>query len=189
MMQSESKRQRRHDPERKERIVSMAFGVIAEHGVAGVTHRKIAEMAGVSLGSMTYHFKGVDELLFTVFSRFAEEGGEFVRSRLAGAATADDAIYILAEALTDGVWANRDNMAVLYEFYSLAMREPLYRSILTVWSETVRKSMERLFTPEEARAFDVCLEGILLQNFLNPVGGLTSGEIVSLLKRICLVSA
>ncbi|MEI7186207.1 hypothetical protein [Dickeya dianthicola] len=80
-------------------------------------------------------------------------------------------------------------MAVLYEFYSLATRDPSYRPILTAWSETVRKSMERLFTPEEARAFDVCLEGILLQNFLNPAGGLTSGEIVTLLKRICLGSA
>ncbi|MFW0756375.1 TetR/AcrR family transcriptional regulator [Pseudomonas sp. H11T01] len=185
-MEGESKRQRRHDPERKERIISKAFGAIAQYGVAGVTHRNIAELAEVSLGSMTYHFKGMDELLFIVFSRFAEEGAEFVRSRLSGAATPDEAIHILAEALTDGVWANRDNIAVLYEFYSLATRKPLYRPILAAWSETVRQSLERLFTPEEARAFDVCFEGILLQNFLNPSGGLTSSEIVALLKRICL---
>lgn len=169
-------------------IIAKAFEVIAENGVAGVTHRKIAAMAEVSLGSMTYHFSGKDELLFTVFSRFVVEGAEFVRSCLASAVTADEAIHILAEALTDGVWANRNNMAVLYEFYSLATREPSYRPILTTWFETVRKSLECLFTPEKARAFDVCLEGILLQNFLNPTGGLSSGEIVTLLKSIFLGS-
>ncbi len=162
----------------------MTFDVIAQSGVAGVTHRKIADMAEVSLGSMTYHFSGKDELLYTVFSRFAEEGGEFARERLSMAETADEAILILAEAVTDGEWANRDNLAVLYEFYSLAARKPSYRPILTAWSETVRKSLERLLSPEKARAFDVCLEGVLLQNFLNPAGGLTSGEIIPLLESI-----
>jgi len=184
LMQGNTKRQRRHDPERKERIMSMAYDVIAKNGVAGVTLRKIADMAEVSLGSMTYHFSGKDELLYTVFSRFAEKGGEFARGRLSQAETTAQAIHILAEALTDGEWANRNNLAVLYEFYSLAAREPSYRPILTAWSETVRKSLERLLSPEKARAFDVCLEGILLQNFLNPAGGLSSAEIIHLLESI-----
>ncbi len=35
-------------------------------------HRKIATLAGVPLGSMTYYFSGIDELLLEAFSRFTE---------------------------------------------------------------------------------------------------------------------
>ena len=51
------------DPRRRERILAAALDLIAEEGVAGVSHRKIAARAGVPLGSMTYHFTGIDELL------------------------------------------------------------------------------------------------------------------------------
>jgi len=55
--------QRRYDPERKSRIVDAAIEVIAEHGVAGTTSRRIAAAADVPLGSLTYHFNGLDDLL------------------------------------------------------------------------------------------------------------------------------
>ena len=54
---------RRVDPDRKDRIVDAALDVIAEHGVAGATHRTIAAAADVPLGSMTYHFENLDEVL------------------------------------------------------------------------------------------------------------------------------
>ncbi len=42
------------------------------YGIHAVTHRKIATLAGVPLGSMTYYFSGIDELLLEAFSRFTE---------------------------------------------------------------------------------------------------------------------
>ncbi|MGO4425788.1 TetR/AcrR family transcriptional regulator, partial [Streptomyces sp. MCAF7] len=60
------------DPQRRERILTATLSHIADEGVAGVSHRKIAARAGVPLGSMTYHFKGIDELLREAFTRFAD---------------------------------------------------------------------------------------------------------------------
>ena len=57
------RRTRRNDPNRRDRIIDACLRVIAEVGVAGASHRKIAEAADVPLGSMTYHFTGMDELL------------------------------------------------------------------------------------------------------------------------------
>lgn len=182
--QQRVKRIRRYDPERKEKIVDKAFELIAECGVAGITHRLIAGRAGIPLGSMTYHFKNMDELLFLVFSRFARRSAEFVQSRMEKAENAEAAIECFASIMTDREWVNRQNMAVLYEFYSLATRDPAYRQILTDWSNATRHSLERFFSPATARAFDVCIEGVLLQNFLNPEGGLLYEEIIALLKRI-----
>lgn len=182
--QQRVKRVRRYDPERKEKIVDKAFELIAECGVAGITHRLIAGRAGVPLGSMTYHFKNMDELLFLVFSHFAQKSADFMTSRMDKAENPDAAIECFASMMTDREWVNRQNMAVLYEFYSLATREPAYRQILTDWSNATRHSLERFFPPATARAFDVCIEGVLLQNFLNPEGGLPYEEIIALLKRI-----
>ena len=56
-------RRRRHDPQRRDRIIDACLEVLAEHGVAGTSHRRVAAAAGVPLGSMTYHFTGMDELL------------------------------------------------------------------------------------------------------------------------------
>lgn len=54
----------RRDPEgRKRAIVAATCQVIAEHGVAGVNHRRIAATAGVPLGSTTQHFSSRDALL------------------------------------------------------------------------------------------------------------------------------
>jgi TetR/AcrR family transcriptional regulator, regulator of biofilm formation and stress response len=55
-------RARRHDPDRKNRIVDAAIEVIAGQGVAGTTHRLIAAAADVPLGSLTYHFSSLEEL-------------------------------------------------------------------------------------------------------------------------------
>ncbi|MEM6159202.1 TetR family transcriptional regulator [Erwinia sp. P6884] len=180
------KRTRRYDPARKEKILDKAFETVAEFGVAGVTHRRIAALAGVPLGSMTYHFKSMDELLFMVFSRFAQDGADFIKTRMEKAETPEDAIEIFASIMTDREWVNSQNMAVLYEFYSLATREPACRQILTDWSSSTRQCLERFFSPAAARAFDVCIEGVLLQNFLNPDGGLPQDEIIALLRRISL---
>ena len=51
----------RYDPGRRERIIDACLDVIAEHGVAGTSHRRVAAAARVPLGSMTYHFDGMDD--------------------------------------------------------------------------------------------------------------------------------
>lgn len=47
----------------RERILRATLKLIAEGGVAAVTNRRVATAAGVSLGSLTYHFASQAELL------------------------------------------------------------------------------------------------------------------------------
>ena len=42
-------RPRRHDPERRQRIIQACLDVIAERGVAGVSHRLVAAAADVNI--------------------------------------------------------------------------------------------------------------------------------------------
>lgn len=52
------------------KIVQATLKAIVIHGIHGVTHRKIAMIAEVPLGSMTYYFAGIDDLLLEAFSCF-----------------------------------------------------------------------------------------------------------------------
>ena len=93
--------ERRFDPERRGRIIDAALDVIAEHGVAGASHRKIAARADVPLGSMTYHFSGMEELLREAFTRFSATISARFEARLAQADTleaARDAVVDLVHA-------------------------------------------------------------------------------------------
>src|SRR3954452_720317 len=83
MPAAEHRPARRHAPDRHDRIVDAAIGVIAEHGVAGTTHRLIAAAADVPLGSLTYHFTGLDDLRAQAFARFAERMAETYEAHFA----------------------------------------------------------------------------------------------------------
>lgn len=55
----------------RSRTTGREVNVVARYGVAGATHRRIAETAGVPLGSMTYYFDGIDDLLKQAFTHFS----------------------------------------------------------------------------------------------------------------------
>src|SRR5699024_4676052 len=68
-----SQRQRPRDPEgRRDAIVWATVAVIAEHGLARTTHRRIADRADVALGSTTYYFESLDDLVATALHAVAD---------------------------------------------------------------------------------------------------------------------
>lgn len=52
--------------ERRRLIVDAADDLIAERGLAATNAREIAAAAGISLGTLTYHFDSVEEILMQV---------------------------------------------------------------------------------------------------------------------------
>jgi len=51
----------------KQRILLATLEVIKANGMRGVRHRAVAAQAGVSLGSTTYHFKSIEDLISSTF--------------------------------------------------------------------------------------------------------------------------
>ncbi|MDF3291642.1 MULTISPECIES: TetR/AcrR family transcriptional regulator [Streptomyces] len=60
-------------PGTRQSIIDAVLRIIGEDGVAGVTNRRIAKEAGVSLGSVTYHFATQHELLRESLLHFVAE--------------------------------------------------------------------------------------------------------------------
>ncbi len=58
--------------EAREAILGATLEVIARHGLDAVTHRRVAELAGVSPGSTTHHFASREELIRASFRRYMD---------------------------------------------------------------------------------------------------------------------
>lgn len=155
-----------NDPRRRERIVAATLDLIAEQGVVGVSHRKVAARAGVPLGSMTYHFSGLDDVLMEAFRRFTDDIVALFDSHLAAPADRDEArtaVTDLIHALSEG--SARD-LVLTQELYTLAARRPAYRALTHEWMARSRSHLERHFDPDTARQLDALIEGLTLHRAL-----------------------
>jgi DNA-binding transcriptional regulator YbjK len=159
--------QRRYDPGRRDRIIDACLDVIAEVGVAGASHRKVAEAADVPLGSMTYHFTGMHDLLHEAFSRFAQTASEQFAETMAAAQDADRAKRAIADAITHVVLGNQRDLVLTHELYTLAARDPAYRDVTNAWMARSRRTLEQHFDPTTARILDALIEGLSIHRALD----------------------
>ncbi|WP_082914264.1 TetR/AcrR family transcriptional regulator [Microbacterium sp. H83] len=174
---------RRTDPERRDRIIAACLDVIAESGVAGASHRRIAEAAGVPLGSMTYHFDGIDDLLHEAFTRFSTMISARFEHRLAAASDLESARAAVVDIIREDVFGDTREFVLSHELYTLAARKPEYRALTTAWMQRSRAALERHFDPDTARLLDAMIEGISIHRALDEQAR-EVGEIAVAVERI-----
>jgi DNA-binding transcriptional regulator YbjK len=158
---------RRNDPGRRGRIIDTALDVIADVGVAGASHRRIAAAAGVPLGSMTYYFDGMDDLLHEAFTRFATTVSDQAERRMASARDETEARQAIIAHITDDIFGTQRELVITHELYTLAAREPGYRDITNAWMARSRRALERHFDPGTARMLDALVEGLSIHRALD----------------------
>ncbi len=158
---------RRTDPDRRSRIIDACLDVIAREGVAGTSHRRVAAVADVPLGSMTYHFAGMDELLLEAFTRFADRVADRFEERMAAAANPQDALEAVARIILDDVFPDQDELVLTHELYTLAARKPAFRRVTNGWMTRSRTALERHFHPDVARMLDPLIEGLTIHRALD----------------------
>jgi DNA-binding transcriptional regulator YbjK len=162
-MASAARRARRHDPERKERIVAKALDVLAIDGVAGITHRAISTAADVPLGSITYHFATLDDIVRNAFEVHVDKLATRFEARLASCGDGDDLIECIASAITDDLAAHPHELAVTYELYGDAVRTPETRRLTQRWIERAEDALVQHFDRTTARLVDVVVEGLMVR--------------------------
>ncbi|MFS0704581.1 TetR/AcrR family transcriptional regulator [Cellulomonas sp. 179-A 9B4 NHS] len=160
-------RRRRFDPERRDRIVDACLQVIGEVGVTGASTRRIAAAADVPLGSISYHFTDVDELLRAAFERFAHRVSDRFEASMAGATTVDEARRAVVALIDVGVLADPHELVLTHELYTLAARDPGYRELTHAWMARSRHALERHFDPTTARLLDALIEGLTIHRALD----------------------
>lgn len=177
------RRARRYDPDRRDRLVRTTLDVVAEHGVAGATHRAIARAADVPLGSTTYHFASIDELLAAAFTVHAEHVASALEARMRAATDRDAAIDALAQHLGEDLIGDERSLVLAIELYVTAARRPALRSVTQAWLERSRRALELHFDPVTAREVDALVEGLVLHQSLS-TDPMTPAQVHHALRRL-----
>jgi DNA-binding transcriptional regulator YbjK len=161
-MASAPRRTRRHDPNRKERIVEAALSVLARDGVAGITHRAIGEVADVPLGSITYHFATLGDIVDLAFETHVDQLASRFEMRLASCEPGTDVIECIVAAVTDDLAAHPNELAVTYELYGDAVRRTANKRLTQHWMERAEDALAQHFDRATARLLDVVIEGLMV---------------------------
>ncbi|MGW1024962.1 TetR/AcrR family transcriptional regulator [Streptomyces sp. NPDC002577] len=151
-------------PARRDLILDAALDVVAEHGAVRVTYRKIAAAAGVPLGSVTYYFDDLHQLLTEAYTRLAEAVCQRYRDLLDAARTPEEAQEAVVDIICGGAWSSERDPLLTYELYAFAARNPELRTVMSDWLQASRNALARQFDPLTARALDALVEGFALHN-------------------------
>ncbi len=157
---------RRYDPDRRQRIIDAAIRVVGARGIAGLSHRTVAAEADVPLGSTTYHFATLDDLLVAALSQANAAFEETVTASVALADPEADLATALARLLGEFLGADRGRAELEYELYLAALRRPALRPVAAQWCESVAAALSARTDPVTARALVAVMDGISLQVLL-----------------------
>lgn len=173
---------RANDPKRREKIIQATLEAVKTYGVHAVTHRKIAAIAQVPLGSMTYYFAGMDALLSEAFTLFTENMSRQYQDFCAG-----DGCGGACQAITEMIYGSQvttpDNMALMYQLYAYASDKPALKIVMQNWMQRSQNTLAQWFDAQTARALDAFIEGMTL-HFVTDRTPLAREAILQMVKRI-----
>lgn len=138
------------------RVLDAVGRIVAERGVEGIRIREIAAEAGLSPGSVLYHFPDNSQLLYAVHvdtvRRYldgrataagagAGDGGDDDAGAEAGADAAQRLIAVLRAGVPP--WANEHIIRLLYGLHDLARRSQEHADLLTeLWRDELALYVE-----------------------------------------------
>lgn len=148
-----------NDPDRRDRIIRAALEVIGEAGVHETTHRRIAARAEVPLGSLTYYFDGLADILQQSFAALAERMSAQYREALEAATTRAEASEAVVDLICGGSYASPGDVRALFEMYAYGNYDDTVRALCRDWLLVSRRSLGLHFSEPTARALDALIEG------------------------------
>ncbi|CAL9394334.1 TetR/AcrR family transcriptional regulator [Streptomyces albus] len=154
------------DPERRERIMAATERILLDGGIAGLSHRAVAREAGVPLGSTTYYFATLDDLLEAAIRRLSERYAHRLQrwgSQL-GTLSRAELVEALADLVETQLRESRAELVLSFELASVAMRRPELREAALLYAETEREVLAVHTDERTARALSRILDGLLLQS-------------------------
>ncbi|WP_416984004.1 TetR/AcrR family transcriptional regulator [Streptomyces sp. T028] len=157
---------RRYDPERRQRIIDAAIRVVGRKGLAGLTHRSVAAEADVPLGSTTYHFTTLDDLMTAALRQASEGFAKVIAARGALSDPRADLPTELAAWLGEWLAGDRTGVELEYELYLAALRRPALRPVAAEWADGMAALLAHRTDPPTARTLVALMDGICLQVLL-----------------------
>ncbi|HWH26701.1 MAG TPA: TetR family transcriptional regulator [Pseudolysinimonas sp.] len=157
------RRVRRSDPDRRERIVTVATQIVARDGLDALTHRAVAAEADVQVGSTTYYFPTKEDLISAVIENAVRKGPGMLGEQLEAFNASVDLPGALTRVLTELVTNQFDQTLVDYEIHAAVRRRPTLSALVTRWPNIEYDAIVKYTDPETAKFLGDLFEGLLVQ--------------------------
>ncbi|MGM1062270.1 TetR/AcrR family transcriptional regulator [Saccharothrix sp. Mg75] len=142
--------------------------MIAESGLSALTHRAAAAKADVPLGSTTYHFADLEELLEAAVRLVARRNVARARRWADSLPPQADLCAELSDFLVLLATRHRRTGVLAYELYGAALRRPGLRAASTAWDDMLTEVFARHVPEQTARALTALFDGLLHQALVSP---------------------
>ncbi|WP_111768151.1 TetR/AcrR family transcriptional regulator [Nakamurella deserti] len=160
-------------------IIESARTLIADQGLSATTMRDVARAGDVALGTVTYHFAGIDEVLAGVLAEEMVAFSAPVTSAAADAATGAAGLDLLIDGLVGSDDRAREHWHLWLDFWALASHVPRYGE----WQSEIYRDLHDLVARLLARGaadgtlrvvdparqaieFVALLDGLVVQSYL-----------------------
>ncbi|WP_043988823.1 TetR family transcriptional regulator [Pectobacterium parmentieri] len=145
-------------------IIKAATNLIKHDGIRALTHRAVAHDAHIPLGSTTYHFTSLDDMLNAVMisaiALFRDDMFSWFYTR-----RHDDPCDVLADFVMRGI-EDIDELAREYELFTAAISRPSLRPIALEWSNTVVAIIKVVAPDNAALPLGTLLNGFFIRALL-----------------------
>jgi TetR/AcrR family transcriptional regulator, regulator of biofilm formation and stress response len=141
---------------RREALLDAVLRIVAEAGVDAVTHRRVAEVAGLPLASTTYWFDSKEHLLTAALERAADRDIERLRTLLRDVPEPiPDPLELVVEAILDptddSIHASRGWLLATFALVLEAARRPALREVTTRWTDAYLEAVPPLLAAAGSR--------------------------------------
>jgi TetR/AcrR family transcriptional regulator, regulator of biofilm formation and stress response len=174
---------------RREALLDAVLRVVAQSGVDAVTHRRVAEAAGLPLASTTYWFQSKEHLLTAALQSAADRDIERLRAFLGEARERDaDPLELAVGAILgpedDSAQNSRAWLLATYALVLEAARRPALREVTTRWTDAYLQALSPLLAAAGSREPRTDAELLLAAADGLLVEQLASGEDCDLAPRL-----
>lgn len=149
--------------------------IVVASGADAVTHRRVAEAAGLPLASTTYWFSSKDEMLCAALERAAARDLDRLSRRVQKVMSAKVVSVAAAASVFDPFDADlRSSRGALIGAYALwleAARRPALRNVSEQWSQAYNDAAARLLAAcgsprpaSDAGLLIAALDGLIMQD-------------------------
>lgn len=125
-------------PARREALLDAVLQIVAAVGPEAVTHRRVAETAGLPLASTTYWFESKEAMLAAAFTLAFERDIAWLRTRTLELSTSDAPLQAAVDLASGSPESHqhpgRGSLVAAYALWLEAARRPALREVNRQWT-------------------------------------------------------
>ncbi len=130
--------------ERTEQIIAAAIAVFSRLGFHKARMDDIAREAGLSKGTLYWYFESKDAITKALLQHLFDQEVQQVATLLAAEGSASERLLVLSRHLAGEFEQWSKLMAVVYEFYATATRDPVVQRTLAGYFQAYREPLTAL---------------------------------------------